>query len=576
MPRAPTCVRLRVPSCGCPSSPTACSDAPPCAQVRLLSIDLHFEIATVRRTYLLRVDRGEGGEERDGRSLLREGSSALARLSTYLNPLGGTGGAVNGSGTDAAGVGVGRSPRPSLGAMGGDSAEAIQAANARAGKELADWIAALRRAHAMRPDEEGRHHIKRVHLLRSRDADGLLRQVGQKQREHKQLIATPEHKQLIVTPERRATPKALDVSPARVPTAESLRSGAPRGSSATAAGGTGHGLLSAPTEHGGWLWKWDDALERWVRMWCLLQGHALLCYTETYTEFAGSASADASRNSDGAAGIEAAAAGVGAAGADGGATGDFLHSSVPAGVDLERPTVVLWPHEGTLQRSSDAVNAPSPFVFILSTTRGRQHRLCANSATQLQEWTALLEVDGRSSSVGHYDGGGDGGGVGCGDGGCVGCGDGGECSDGGTTRTAAAEATPAPGKASAHSLAPPAATPSATTPSATTSGAAPSAAQPQSPRLETALAEDYFAPAGALPSPQRSMLTQHTLAAREMAHQEGDGGTDAVATPPRCRVVKSEESYEGSGSYCSCLSDGDGDLDGMDGSSTQRLRVSLS
>ena len=35
---------------------------------------------------------------------------------------------------------------------------------------------------------------------------------------------------------------------------------------------------------GGWLRKWSDADARWRRVWCVLQGRALLCYAEAHAE----------------------------------------------------------------------------------------------------------------------------------------------------------------------------------------------------------------------------------------------------------------------------------------------------
>ena len=42
-----------------------------------------------------------------------------------------------------------------------------------------------------------------------------------------------------------------------------------------------------PTAHGGWLWRWDDGASRWSRLWCVLQGRALLCYAEAYMDVDG-------------------------------------------------------------------------------------------------------------------------------------------------------------------------------------------------------------------------------------------------------------------------------------------------
>jgi len=120
---------------------------------------------------------------------------------------------------------------------------------------------------------------------------------------------------------------------------------------------------AVPTAASGFLWKWQDGESSWRRLWCLLQGHALLCYPE--------------RHADG----EAGGATVGGVGA------------VPAGVELERPAEVLWPTAGTLARVSDTVGAPSEHVFALRVAGGRRHRLCLEagaSKAQLDEWIALL------------------------------------------------------------------------------------------------------------------------------------------------------------------------------------------
>ena len=60
---------------------------------------------------------------------------------------------------------------------------------------------------------------------------------------------------------------------------------------------------------GGWLRKWSDADARWRRVWCVLQGRALLCYAEAHAE------------------MDAAAGGA-----------PSSRSAVPEGADLERPT----------------------------------------------------------------------------------------------------------------------------------------------------------------------------------------------------------------------------------------------
>ena len=149
----------------------------------------------------------------------------------------------------------------------------------RCGRELARWMAALQRAHASRAEEEGRHHIKRVHVLTAQSADGLLRRVGKKRREYRELHQTPERTSFYAGIAARA-----------VSTPPLGR----RGSTASAA----TGWLSLPTAHGGWLWRWDDGEAKWIRLWCMLQGRALLCYAET---FAGVDVADAASDAAAAA-----------------------------------------------------------------------------------------------------------------------------------------------------------------------------------------------------------------------------------------------------------------------------------
>jgi hypothetical protein len=75
--------------------------------------------------------------------------------------------------------------------------------------------------------------------------------------------------------------------------------------------------LAPPSSMGGWLWRLDEGSARWARLWCMLQGHALLCYSETHS------AADPAAVGGGEAG------GVGAVGG--------LLVAVPLGVDLERP-----------------------------------------------------------------------------------------------------------------------------------------------------------------------------------------------------------------------------------------------
>ena len=243
----------------------------------------------------------------------------------------------------------------------------------------------------MRPDEEGRHHIKRVHLLTARDTSGLLRQVGQKQREHRELHGTPERNSFL----RRTID---DESQQRLAASARLKA-LGVGSNA---GSVGSGWLALPTARaGGWLWRWDDGEARWARLWCIMQGRALLCYAET---FAGvGLGLDASPpavtvvSPDGASGGGGGGPSTPLSSSRGGA--EDSTTSVPEGIDLERPLLVLWPMDGTLARSSDSVHAPSAYVFNLNAASGRRHRLCASTAAQLASWMRLLSGEEAPPAV---------------------------------------------------------------------------------------------------------------------------------------------------------------------------------
>ena len=257
--------------------------------------------------------------------------------------------------------------------LSGGGARGEEADGLRFGRELARWNAALQRAHAMLPEEEGRHHIRRVQLLTQRCSDGLLRQVGQKLISQRQAQITHQ------TPERTAfyprTAAGL-VTPTR-PRAPSL---------------SAQSWLALPSAHGGWLWRWEDGEARWLRLWCMLQGRALLCYAETYAAVDVAAAAAAAEAVVSPSSSAAAAPGrSSAASRPGGGEG------VPDGVDLERPVLVLWPAGGRLSRSSDAVHAPSAYVFELHAASGRRHRLCANTAAQLTGWMSLLRMSDEAA-----------------------------------------------------------------------------------------------------------------------------------------------------------------------------------
>ena len=365
------------------------------ASVRLLSSDFHFEVSTARRAYLFRVDREPPPE--DVRPATRPRELSWSRLSlsgvpnplTYLGSSGGLFGNSGGGASATSGEASGSVQRERSNSSSADGVGAVAGGGSmgevdsqRFGKELARWMAALQRAHAMRPEEEGRHHIKRVHLLTSRCSDGLLRQVGQKQREHRELHGTPERTSFL----RRS----IDDDEQRRLAAAARMKLFGEAKAATS-------WLALPTAHGGWLWRWDDGEARWVRLWCVLQGRALLCYAETYASVDASAAAAAvspsiaSPQSPGAS-FRAGGAVEAASGASPAASGGS--ASVPEGIDLERPLIVLWPRDGTLARSSDTVHAPSAYVFMLTAASGRRHRLCASTAGQLHGWMALLSAEG--------------------------------------------------------------------------------------------------------------------------------------------------------------------------------------
>ena len=46
---------------------------------------------------------------------------------------------------------------------------------------------------------------------------------------------------------------------------------------------------------GGWLWRWEDRDARWARLWCVVQGRALLCYAEMFSSVEGDASPSADK-----------------------------------------------------------------------------------------------------------------------------------------------------------------------------------------------------------------------------------------------------------------------------------------
>ena len=300
------------------------------ATTRVLGSDFHFEIATPKAAYLFRVDRAPPA---DGTPpLLERGRSREPSTSTS----------------------------PSLFASSPPAGD-LELSSVESGKRLAAWVAALQRAQSQQPDAAA-PRIARVHHLTLKSQDGLLRQVGQKRREFREFV----------TPERaRAAAEAKAAAAAAAAYAATggegpgtLHMSAPTLVQLSPARAAAAGAAAAvPTAASGFLWKWQDGESSWRRLWCLLQGHALLCYPE--------------RHADG----EAGGATVGGVGA------------VPAGVELERPAEVLWPTAGTLARVSDTVGAPSEHVFALRVAGGRRHRLCLEagaSEAQLDEWIALL------------------------------------------------------------------------------------------------------------------------------------------------------------------------------------------
>ena len=349
------------------------------ASVRMLSADFHFEISTARRSYLFRVDREPPDEPKYGGGQRgREHSLVWSSVHNLLERFGGDKGADGMPGgplSPSSSVSIGGVSN-SMSVGGGVVGVGIgggEADGQRFGKELAKWMAALQRAHAMRPDYEGRHHIKRVHLLTTRDTDGLLRVVSKKQREHRELHGTPERTAFLS--------RSLDDAESQRLAASARR--------ASLAAGNASWAVALPTERGGWLWRWDDGEARWARLWCCMQGRALLCYAEKFGGVDDSPAPPPLVSPGYGAGGTPHAAASGAA--DSGSTPTAAGgSAVPDGVDLERPVIVLWPSDGTIARSSDTVHAPSAYVFILTALSGRRHRLCALTAAQLHGWMSLL------------------------------------------------------------------------------------------------------------------------------------------------------------------------------------------
>ena len=248
------------------------------------------------------------------------------------------------------------------------------------GKDLAEWIAALQRANLAVPKEEGRHHIKRVHMLNTRNADGLLQQVGRKQREHKELVSSPAQRARTSMKGgwqedgdmflRLYESGAGGVRVRRM-LSSSLAAEAAAALSAAVGAQPKPQPTSVPTVAGDWLYRYFEQSSQWRRLWCAMQGRALLCYAEMFTE----------------------------------EPSVVVGPLVPDGIDLERPALVLWPSDIPVQPSSDNVGAPSKFVFTLTSAVGaRRHRLCAESAEKMREWIDALQAVGADAFTPVVDG----------------------------------------------------------------------------------------------------------------------------------------------------------------------------
>jgi hypothetical protein len=396
------------------------------ASVRVLQTDFHFEVTTARRTYLFRVDREyHNAEQRRaydaqarggvapvtapplGGDLLRSRESSLAVPDVAEGVASGAGAGANGlaprigggiysssgveaiaraaasfggavSGTDTVAVVGGAvvgggSSGGSFGGGGGSIGGATLAGSALEGesagsygKDLAEWIAALQRANLAVPKEEGRHHIKRVHMLNTRNADGLLQQVGRKQREHLELVSSPA--QRARTSMKGGWQEDGDMflrmyesgaGGVRVRRMLSSSLAAEAAAALSAAVGAQPKPPPVPTVAGDWLYRYFEQSSQWRRLWCTMQGRTLLCYAETFTE----------------------------------EPSVVVGPLVPDGIDLERPALVLWPSDVPIQPSSDNVGAPSKFVFTLtSAVCARRHRLCAESREKMREWIEALQA----------------------------------------------------------------------------------------------------------------------------------------------------------------------------------------
>ena len=396
------------------------------ASVRVLQTDFHFEVTTARRTYLFRVDREyHNAEQRRaydaqarggvapvtapplGGDLLRSRESSLAVPDVAEGVASGAGAGANGlaprigggiysssgveaiaraaaslggavSGTDTVAVvggavvgggGGGGSFGGGGGSIGGATlaGSALEGESAGSyGKDLAEWIAALQRANLAVPKEEGRHHIKRVHMLNTRNADGLLQQVGRKQREHLELVSSPA--QRARTSMKGGWQEDGDMflrmyesgaGGVRVRRVLSSSLAAEAAAALSAAVGAQPKPPPAPTVAGDWLYRYFEQSSQWRRLWCTMQGRTLLCYAETFTE----------------------------------EPSVVVGPLVPDGIDLERPALVLWPSDVPIQPSSDNVGAPSKFVFTLTSAVGaRRHRLCAESREKMREWIEALQA----------------------------------------------------------------------------------------------------------------------------------------------------------------------------------------
>jgi len=228
------------------------------------------------------------------------------------------------------------------------------------GMELAEWISALRKAKCK---DINTNTIRKVRHLAASCGHGLLDSVHRKQREYAECRQTP-----LAQRKQRGT-----ASEPEDPV-------------------SGVGWIA------GWLWRFDDGGARWQRLWCVLQGRALLCYTEAHSEMDDMLSEDGGTPLGTPKGSDPQSF-FGAGSATSPAVADSSpqaaqapsHFDFPVGVIAETPVIVLW--ASRVQESSDCSDAPSNFTFHLhSAASGRRHRLCSNTAAQRRRWMEMLQA----------------------------------------------------------------------------------------------------------------------------------------------------------------------------------------